>query len=308
MVATKSAATALILAWTSCGSGEGSSSQRVEGDACLPLDVIALLNSDMQDDVSKQCGNIIYPKKHAPACKIECFEAMRRFQEARCYPALTQPQRNQPRVKSETLVGMQGVWYGIYQSNGIELVEAVYEAEKGVLRGTKLAGNHFVRAGRITWEASESLCHVVSSKWAGVYTPQWDPCKFTIIDSDNFIITLPLGGGEEEILPFVRASLPLLLDWDEPGSPLFGFGQVMGTCGLEIDETGQSFFSELMSWFHHSANTVIIDQALLLLPLLMLGGWQAAGPQALSPWIFVPLSAAYCMLLTARLNYLGYLS
>jgi len=54
-----------------------------------------------------------------------------------------------------------------------------------VLTGTKLTGNQFVRAGRATWTISATSCHVVSSLWAGVYTPRWEACRVDVIDGDH---------------------------------------------------------------------------------------------------------------------------
>ena len=54
-----------------------------------------------------------------------------------------------------------------------------------MLTGTKLTGNQFVRAGRATWTISATSCHVVSSLWAGVYTPRWEACRVDVIDGDH---------------------------------------------------------------------------------------------------------------------------
>ena len=74
--------------------------------------------------------------------------------QAQCYEYFSQSQHLQPRFQSNTLVALQGVWFGVYPASGIELVELRYDASKGMLTGTKLTGNQFVRAGRVSWESA----------------------------------------------------------------------------------------------------------------------------------------------------------
>ena len=47
-----------------------------------------------------------------------------------------------------------------YPASGIELVEIQYDASKGMLTGTKLTGNQYVRAGRVSGgcAAAQSAC------------------------------------------------------------------------------------------------------------------------------------------------------
>merc|ERR1712070_855535 len=128
-----------------------------------------------------------------------CYEALIEFQKARCYPYLSQSQRLQPRWEGpifskgqseHTLSPMQGRWYGLYQMSGIELIETEFDASSGLLTATKLTGNDHVRAGRVTWTASQASCQVVSSLWPGAFTPRWDPCEMSVQDRDHMTITI----------------------------------------------------------------------------------------------------------------------
>ena len=74
------------------------------------------------------------------------------------------------------MVALQGVWFGIYPASGIELIELRYDSSNSMLTGRKLTGNQYVRAGRASFEVTQNSCRVVSSMWAGVFTPRWDPC------------------------------------------------------------------------------------------------------------------------------------
>jgi len=195
--------------------------------------------------------------------------------------------------------------YGLYPASGVDLIDVTYDAATHTLRGTKLTGNQFVRAGRVSWEATPTACMVVSSMWAGAYTPRWDVCKFIQIDADHFDIALPLEGGGQEILKFARALLPTLLSWDAPNSPVFGLDYVLESCGLEIEEHPGSVSAFLWRGLHQSKNTVILDQVLLLFPLLVLGGVQIR--LVSSGVMLVPLALLYCGLLVLRLQYLGFI-
>jgi len=276
------------------------SSRDVSGDACLPLDIITLLKSETCDAVAFACRPEI---QDGASCSSECYDALQQFRSAQCYEYFSQSQHLQPRFQSNTLVALQGVWFGVYPASGIELVELRYDASKGMLTGTKLTGNQYVRAGRVSWEVTQTTCRVVSSLWAGVYTPRWDPCRLTIADSDHMSVTLSLGEGEEEVLNFVRAKLPLLLDWEDPNSPAYGFSDAMRRCNLPMEEPGSSVLSELWEALHHSKHTVLLDQGLLLFPLVLLGGYQMGAHSSFA----VAGAAMYCVLLCVRLKYTGLL-
>ena len=226
--------------------------------------------------------------------------------QAQCYEYFSQSQHLQPRFQSNTLVALQGVWFGVYPASGIELVELRYDASKGMLTGTKLTGNQYVRAGRVSWEVTQTTCRVVSSLWAGVYTPRWDPCRLRIGDADHVEVVLPLGNGEEEVLAFVRATAPLLLEWEDESSPARGFARVFDACGLP-PPAGSSLFAGLADWLHHSQHTVVVDQALILFPALLLGGWQLSESNAALQRLIVAAAGLYCVVACLRLRHLGYI-
>jgi hypothetical protein len=141
------------------------------GDACLPRDVISLVRSEVVESVSHSCT--VHDNND---CSAECLQAIQAFKAEPCYRYLTQPQTRQPRHGAVSLSAMQGIWYGMYPASGVELLELKYEPQKETLVATKLTGNQFVQAGRVTWEATPTGCRVVSSVWANVHTPRWDPC------------------------------------------------------------------------------------------------------------------------------------
>jgi len=260
-----------------------------QGDACLPLDVVSLLRGDLTTDVAKACADLLTSAQNGrdAGCSQECFGAVTKFQGHRCYPYLTQPQQRQTRWRSSSSrVALQGIWYGLYPASGVDLIEVVYDNSANTLRATKLTGNQFVRAGRVSWEVTPTSCKVVSSLWAGSYTPRWDPCRFTQIDADHFDVALPLEGGGEEVLTFVRATLTTLLEWDASSSPTFGFDIIFDGCGLEQQarfavvishqahavadayvpllwpqDFSSSWMDSVWKSFHLSRNTVILDQA-----------------------------------------------
>jgi len=285
---------------------------RALGDACLPVDVRSLLTSEKARAVGETCAQLMSSESHV--CTPECHAAISEFRRARCYTYISQTQRLQPRHESlslgvsythseHTLVALQGRWYGLYPASGIELVEAVYDASSGVLSGTKLTGNDFVRAGRVSWTVSLGSCKVVSSLWQGSFTPRWDACHLTVDDADHMQLTLELEEGAHEVLSFVRASLPLLLDWDEPNSPTNGFSRAMRSCGM-TEESRPTVKQYLADVLHHTHGTVVLDQALLIFPLVLLGGWQL-GEHLAAKLLLVPLLLAYVLVLWVRLNYLG---
>jgi len=281
-----------------------------QGDACLPLDVVSLLRGDLTTDVAKACADLLTSAHNGrdAGCSQECFGAVTKFQGHRCYPYLTQPQQRQTRWRSSSSrVALQGIWYGLYPASGVDLIEVVYDNSANTLRATKLTGNQFVRAGRVSWEVTPTSCKVVSSLWAGSYTPRWDPCRFTQIDADHFDVALPLEGGGEEVLTFVRATLTTLLEWDASSSPTFGFDIIFDGCGLEQQDFSSSWMDGVWKSFHLSRNTVILDQVLLLFPLLLLGGWQLSSGGAAGVML-VPLAFLYCLVLCLRMQYLGFLN
>ena len=225
----------------------------------MPLDIVNLLKSDVATEVASRCQDVI---DEDGRCTADCAEVARRFQsEHCCYPHFDAvAQRPQPRHQGHALVSLQGVWFGLYPASGVELVEVTWDAGRGLLLGTKLTGNQFVRAGRVSWESapppprataraaararapppsptaafaraavSQTACRVVSSVWAGAYTPRWDPCRLRIGDADHVEVVLPLGNGEEEVLAFVRATAPLLLEWEDESSPARGFMRASST-------------------------------------------------------------------------------
>ena len=306
------------------------------GDACMPLDVVNLLKSDVATEVASRCQDVI---DEDGRCTADCAEVARRFQSEHCYPHLTQSQRLQPRHQGHALVSLQGVWFGLYPASGVELVEVTWDAGRGLLLGTKLTGNQFVRAGRVSWESappppprataraaataharrrphpppplcraavSQTACRVVSSVWAGAYTPRWDPCRLRIGDADHVEVVLPLGNGEEEVLAFVRATAPLLLEWEDESSPARGFARVFDACGLP-PPAGSSLFAGLADWLHHSQHTVVVDQALILFPALLLGGWQLSESNAALQRLIVAAAGLYCVVACLRLRHLGYI-
>ena len=146
---------------------------------------------------------------------------------------------------------------------------------------------------------------MVSSVWAGAYTPRWDPCRLRIGDADHVEVVLPLGNGEEEVLAFVRATAPLLLEWEDESSPARGFARVFDACGLP-PPAGSSLFAGLADWLHHSQHTVVVDQALILFPALLLGGWQLSESNAALQRLIVAAAGLYCVVACLRLRHLGY--
>jgi hypothetical protein len=215
------------------------------GDVCLPVDVRRLLQGDLHQAATTACENLLSPGVGGGlSCKPECYEALEAFQKDRCYSHLSQSQWLQPRWESpidskgqneHTLSSLQGRWYGLYPASGIELIETKYDARTGELSATKLTGNSFVRAGRVTWKASVSSCEVVSSMWAGVYTPRWDPCTMDVTDRDHMTVTLKIPEDDEHLM-FVRATLPLLFQWEVAESPMINFGFAMHMCGLQVED------------------------------------------------------------------------
>jgi len=297
-----------------CFTWAASSDSKISGDACLPADVRSLLKGDAVRRVGTACSTLLSSQR-ARDCTPDCLEALRDFQAERCYPHISQSQRLQPRYSApfehlggvhsqHTITSLQGRWYGLYPASGVELLEATLEPSTGVLSGVKLTGNSFVGAGRVSWTVSSTSCKVVSSLWQGVYTPRWDPCKLLVIDEDHMQLVLSMGEDAEEVLSFVRATLPLLLDWEDANSPTHGFFAAMLRCGLEPEETATSLIESLMETLHHTHGTVLLDQVLLFLPLAMLGAWQLR-EQRFSLLAFLPVLIIYGTLVWARLTYLG---
>ena len=168
----------------------------------------------------------------ATSCPMACRSALYALKEARCFGSLTQPQHLQPRMQSVSLAAMAGVWYGLYPANGVELLELNYDQPRATLAATKLTGNAFVSAGRVSWEATPSGCRVVSSLYAGAFSPRWDPCVLTMHGHDH--IAIDLGG--EDTLNFVRAKAELLLEWGEERAPTFGLAAAFARCEIETQD------------------------------------------------------------------------
>jgi len=245
----------LSLVWSGAhGSPMDGFLRPVFGSPCLPLDVRSLLKSELREAVTQKCASLV-EARGTRVCTSECRDALLGFRDARCYNYLSQSQRLQPRTdmplhpragNALTLTALQGIWYGLYPASGIELVEVKYHSSKSTLVATKLTGNDFVGAGRVTWEISPpsgsegTSCKVVSSLWQHVYTPRWDACSVEVEDVDHMAVTLHLGHEGKEVISFVRAVLPALLRWDDPLSPTHGFHRSMVICGVDAEDESTS--------------------------------------------------------------------
>lgn len=278
------------------------------GAACLPKDVINLVRGDAVENVRSACGD-------QNTCVPKCLEAVHALKAQLCFQSLSQSQRLQPRHGGVSLAAMAGIWYGLYPASGVDLLELTYDPATSTLSGTKLTGNHFVQAGRVSWEATPSGCRVVSSLWAGQFTPRWDPCTLTMWE-DRISIDLGANEDPEDTLSFVRARAQLLLDWDEPRAPTHGIGDAFAMCDIEVEEGVMTRPEALLHWLHHSELTVVLDQLLmmglfLLVPTLLLflsGGGDGGLADLLREQPLLQVgAAAYCVLLCARAVYLGYL-
>ncbi len=280
----------------------------------MPADVIRLLRGPAVEAVSSACH-----ADGASGCPHECRSALEALQRERCYPHLTQPQTRRSRTRGSRLVELQGIWYSLYPSSGVDLIELEYDPTSATLSATKLTGNQFVRAGRVTWDATPTSCRVVSSLYAGAaFAPRWDPCSLITIDTDHLRVRVLTGADDDDLvadddLVLVRASAPLLFEWSERRSPTHGFDRLLARCGISVESAADlrsGFLTQaFLSALHHSTSTVVLDQALMLFPLLLLGGWQlseANGGRAMG--IAALLAAAYCCVLCLRLRYLGWLS
>jgi len=264
------------------------------GTECLPKDVIGMTRGDTVDAVSQACTLSV-------SCSASCRKALTALQSERCFAHLSQPQTLQPRTRSTALKDLAGRWYGFYPASGLDLLELSYDAESTTLSATKLTGNNHVRAGRVTWVATPSGCRVVSSSYAGAWDPRWDPCTLTVDDADHVALRI-VGADPSEDLTFVRATAPLLLSWSERRSPLFGVADALEACGFDA-ASGPSWWADLAEVLHHSRQTVLLDQLLMLFPLLLLGGWQVSS--GIGAGAIALLAAGYCALLASRLRYLG---
>ena len=275
--------------------------QSVEGSECLPRDIISLVRGDAVARVREQCK-----RDKEVVCSAVCMEAVLALKHERCFAHLSQSQQLQSRMRGPTLPAMAGIWYGLYPAGGVELLELRYDPRSSTLSGTKLTGNQFVRAGRVSFEATPKGCRVVSSMWAGAYAPRWDPCSLTMWEDH---ISIDLGGSEEEQLTFVRAKAPLLFEWDEPRAPTYELAAMFASCDVRIED-GFSFGGKSLSniWeeLHHGEHTAVLDQALVFFPMLLVGGWQLSSTNQ-QP-LLVMLATLYIVLVCARLRYLGYLS
>ena len=276
---------------------------------CLPTDVRALLRSDTLNQVQTQCTSASTTQN----CDENCRKAIADFKAHRCYNHLHLSQHKMPpnaklalnrhAQNALTLAALQGKWYGLYHAAGIELIEATYDASTRTLTGTKLTGGDYVRAGRVTWEMTTNNCRIVSSLYKNAFTPRWDECNVKVTDRDHFAVTLDDGIGGEEELHFVRGTIPLLLQWQEPRSPTYGVYEAMQRCGIGPVEPKVSLLSALNEMIHHTHGTVVLDQILLLLPLLfMLGVRSRRAPIILVGGVGVFF---FFLVLHFRLSYLG---
>lgn len=267
------------------------SRRTIQGDACLPRDVILMLRGEVVENVAREC------RTEANKCTPGCMAAVHSFKQERCWHALSRSQHKQPWRTSPSLESSAGIWYALYPSSGVELMELEYDAVAKSLRGTKLTGNQYVRAGRVSWEATPVGCRVVSSLYAGVYSPRWDPCTLTMWQDQ---LTVDLGDPADAIT-LVRARAPLLLAWDEPRAPTYGFADVFERCGVTIDEPLDSLLDLLRNRLHHSASTGLIDQMLVWLPLVVL----AAGHSQFEQGTLIAFLVGWGAIACARLSYLG---
>jgi hypothetical protein len=298
-----SAALALLVLPRSCLCQLGT----IGGDACLPRDVITLIRGEEILQAQRAC--ILEDPEEtygAEPCSSACLKALLEIKAHRCYAALTQPQRLQGRIGGPSLPAMQGIWYGLYPASGVELLELRYNTSTSMLTGTKLTGNQFVRAGRVSWEASSTSCRVVSSQWANVYTPRWDPCTLTMWEDHISIDMGAAGGSGEEDLTFVRARAPLLFEWDEKRAPTYGFAAAFERCDVPVEDGLHAYLVLLWNELHHSEHTVVLDQILIFFPLLLVGGWQLS-TRSRQP-LLVLAAGVYVYLVTARLREIGYVS
>lgn len=279
----------------------------IGGNACLPRDVITLIRGEEILQAQRAC--ILEDPEEtygAEPCSSACLKALLEIKAHRCYAALTQPQRLQGRMGGPSLPAMQGIWYGLYPASGVELLELRYNTSTSMLTGTKLTGNQFVRAGRVSWEASSTSCRVVSSQWANVYTPRWDPCTLTMWEDHISIDMGAAGGSGEEDLTFVRARAPLLFEWDEKRAPTYGFATAFERCDVPVEDGLHAYLALLWNELHHSEHTVVLDQILIFFPLLLVGGWQLS-TRSRQP-LLVLAAGLYVYLVTARLREIGYVS
>ena len=269
------------------------------GDACLPRDVVNFIGSDLMLNAGKKCRAAAAA---GDVCTSECRDALYELKGGRCYHALTQSQQLQPRGSDVRLSAMAGRWYGMYPANGIELLEVRYDATSQTLSGVKLSGNAFVPAGQTSWEATPVGCRVASSLYAGKFTERWDPCTLTMHGLDHMHIDL---GAHDDGLHFVRARASLLLDWDEPNAATHGLGKAFELCEIEAEDAQTSLRSWAQQMLHHSAQAVVLDQLLVALPLLLLGGWFSLSADATHRPILFALGMCYLSVLSGRLAYLG---
>ena len=262
------------------------------GDACLPRDVINLVRGDLVADAIKACA------QHS-GCPTSCREALYALKQARCFEALSQSQRLQPRNSRVTLAAMAGTWYGLYPTSGVELIEARYDAASSTLSGMKLTGNAFVPAGQVSWEATPRGCRVVSSQYAGRFTARWDQCSLTMNGHDHMSIQFGAAG---DGLSFVRALAPMLLEWDDERTPVHGLAAAFADCAIPVLDPREISLFFLARALHHSGPSVVLDQLLVLIPLLLIGWRQRMQEhQALAP-----VATLYAMLTSSRLAYLGF--
>ena len=128
-----------------------------------------------------------------------------------------------------------------------------------------------------------------------------------VVDRDHFTIAMDADDGDE--ISFVRASLRELMQWDEPAAPTYGFFDAMTRCGIEPEVPSASLASLFEEVLHHTHGTVLLDQVLLVAPLLLVGGWHVRGGArtAAASLVFSVVGAVYLAALIIRLSYLGIL-
>ena len=263
------------------------------GDACLPRDVINLVRGDIVADAVKACGQ-------DSGCPTSCREALYALKQARCFEALSQSQRLQPRNARVNLAAMAGTWYALNPaSNGVELIEARYDSASSTLSGVKMTGNEYVPAGKVSWEATPKGCRVVSSQYAGRFNARWDQCSLTMNGHNHMSIDF---GAPGDGLSFVRALAPMLLEWDDDRTPVHGLAAAFADCSIPLLEARDTTLHYFLRALHHSGQSVVLDQILVLVPLLLIGWRQRMNDH---PALY-PAATLYAMLASARLAYLGY--
>ena len=84
-----------------------------------------------------------------------------------------------------------------------------------------------------------------------------------------------------------------------------GLGKAFELCEIEAEDAQTSLRSWAQQVLHHSAQAVVLDQLLVALPLLLLGGWFSLSADATHRPILFALGMCYLSVLSGRLAYLG---